>query len=61
MSISRKRDLIYKLHVLRLKLEIAQEKDYDLGQPGIKSEISRVERELVEGGDFEPPLDEGGG
>jgi hypothetical protein len=57
---SRKRDLMYKLRFLRLQLEIAQENGYDLMQPRIKSEISRVEGELAEGGGCEAPHDESG-
>jgi hypothetical protein len=52
---------MYKLHILRLQLEIAQENDYDLVQPSIKGEISRIERELTEGRGFELPHDESGG
>jgi hypothetical protein len=52
---SRERELMYKLDILRLQLQIACENGYELVQPRLESEIGRVERELSEARGFKPP------
>ena len=52
---NRERALRYRLDFLRLKLEVARENGYDCMQGRIEHEIDRVQHELGEGRDFEPP------
>ena len=58
---SRERELMYKLDILRLQLQIARENGYELVQPRLESQIGRVERELSEARGFELPYAEGEG
>jgi hypothetical protein len=49
------RQLLYRLDILNLELELACEKGYDFMRARIEYEIDRVTRELVESRDFESP------
>jgi hypothetical protein len=42
------RELLYRLDILHLELELALKNDYDFMQRRIEYEIDRTERELVE-------------
>ena len=54
-----KRELLDRLDLLRLELEVARENDYDFMQGRIEHEIDRIQRELVEVIDIETPEGEG--
>jgi len=61
VSMSRERELTYKLYSLCRQLKTARENDYDFMQKRIEYEIDHVQRELVEIRECKPPNAEGEG